>query len=67
MKYLAKWGCTNFKNLEFDPIMEVKPEFFSDLNGYSDTDRLMIEKLSVGDRLDLSDGQGQIHEIERIA
>jgi hypothetical protein len=36
------------------------------LNQYSEQDRFMIEKLGVGDRLDLSDGVNQWHEIERV-
>jgi hypothetical protein len=65
-KYLQKWsngkGCytdwQDFKLADFDD--------FTDDNGYNDKARLMILNLRKGDRLDLSDGISQFHEIERL-
>ena len=41
-------------------------DFTKDI-GYTDRNQVMIEKLNIGDRLDLSDGISQYHEIERLA
>lgn len=64
-KYLQKWvdggrftEWEDFKLADFDD--------FTDDNGYNDKDRLMILNLRKGDRLDLSDGISQFHEIERL-
>jgi hypothetical protein len=67
MKYLCKWSSGQGKYLEWEQLEEVSLDFFYvPLNQYSEQDRFMIEKLGVGDRLDLSDGVNQWHEIERV-
>ena len=64
-KYLAKWASAGGKYLEFDPIMTVEFSFFDDLAGYTAQDRAKIAALDIGGVLDLSDGLGNYHEIER--
>ena len=64
--YLAKWSSGQGKYLEWEDIQEVSHAFFNDGNGYTAEDRKRIDRLPVGDRLDLSDGISQYHEIERI-
>jgi hypothetical protein len=67
MTYLCKWSDGENKYLEWQQIEEMPLSFFYvPGNEYSEQDRFMIEKLAIGDRLDLSDGLGQWHEIERI-
>ena len=66
MKYLCKWSSGQGKYLEWEDFKEVEFLFFSDDNGYSDEHRHMIERLKRGDRLDLSDGISQYHEIEGV-
>lgn len=64
--YLCKWG-NGGKYLEFD---DFKIQYLGDFTkdkGYTDNNFKMIDKLKIGDRLDLSDGISQYHEIERIA
>ena len=66
-KYLCKWtNGESYKYLEWDEFQTQPFSFFSDDNGYGDADRHKIERLRVGDRLDLSDGISQYHEIERL-
>ena len=63
--YLCKWGSTG-KYLEWE---DFKIQYLGDFTkdaGYSLANQKLIEMLSVGDRLDLSDGISQYHEIERI-
>jgi hypothetical protein len=67
MSYLCKWSDGENKYLEWQRMEEVPLSFFYvPSNNYSEQDRFMIEKLARGDRLDLSDGLGQWHEIERV-
>jgi hypothetical protein len=66
-KYLQKWsngkGCyADWQDFKLADFAE-----FSDDNGYDDKHRLLISNLKTGDRLDLSDGISQFHEIERLA
>jgi hypothetical protein len=65
-KYLQKWS-NGGKYLEWEDFQLADFEDFTDDNGYNDKARLMILNLRKGDRLDLSDGISQFHEIERIA
>jgi hypothetical protein len=63
--YLCKWS-NGGKYLEWE---DFKIQYLGDFTkdaGYSLKDQKLIEMLSVGDRLDLSDGISQYHEIERI-
>ncbi len=59
MKYFCKWGFLDTKEVEFDFFKTANryPEHMTFKNGvgYSDQDIFMIEKLRVGDSLDLSD------------
>jgi hypothetical protein len=64
--YLCKWANEG-KDLEWEGFKEVDISFFSDSNGYKDRDIFMIKRLKQGDRLDLSDGISQYHEIERLS
>ena len=67
MNYLCKWANGENKYLEWDEFEEVPLSFFYvSENNYSEQNKKMIEKLSLGDRLDLSDGLGFWHEIERV-
>jgi hypothetical protein len=66
-KYLCKWtNGENYKYLEWDDFQIQAFTFFTDDNGYDDKNRDLIKRLNVGDRLDLSDGISQYHEIERV-
>lgn len=65
-QYLCKWSDGSGKYLEWDEFQTHDFSFFSDDNGYTDEHRHMIERLRGGDRLDLSDGISQYHEIERL-
>ena len=64
-KYLQKWS-NGGKYLEWEDFKLADFAEFSDDNGYDDKSRLMILNLKKGDRLDLSDGITQFHEIERL-
>ena len=66
MQFLAKWASEGGKYLEFDPIIQVEFSFFNDLSGYTAQDRAKIAALDIGGVLDLSDGLGNFHEIERV-
>ena len=66
-QYLCKWSNGSEKYLEWAEFQTQVFSFFSEDNGYTDEHRHMIERLRVGDRLDLSDGISQYHEIERLA
>ena len=66
MQFLAKWASEGGKYLEFDPIIQVEFSFFDDLSGYTAQDRANIAALDIGGILDLSDGLGNFHEIERV-
>jgi hypothetical protein len=68
MKYLCKWSSGKGKYLDWENFEEVNSDFFYvPSHHYSEQERFMIEKLTVGDRLDLSDSKNnQWHEIERI-
>ena len=67
MKYLCKWSKGLGKYLEWEEFQEHDFSFFSDKNGYSEQNRFMIERLRVGDVLDLSEGGYLFHEIERLS
>jgi hypothetical protein len=64
-KYLCKWGSAG-KYLEFDHFEVQEFHFFNDDNGYTAENRHLLLKLNKGDRLDLSDGISQYHEIEAL-
>jgi hypothetical protein len=59
-KYFCKWGFLDTKEvgLDFFKSADKYPEHmtFKKGVGYSDQDRFMIEKLAIGDDLDLCDG-----------
>jgi len=63
--YLCKWGTVG-SNIEWEEFKTVNFSFFSEDNGYSDSHIFMVERLKQGDRLDLSDGISQYHEVERL-
>jgi hypothetical protein len=63
-KYLCKWASAGAKYLEWHDLKLVDFNFFSDSNGYTKNHRDMIKNLSLGDRVDLSDGISQYHEVE---
>lgn len=65
--YLCKWSSGEGKYLEWEDFKKVNFSFFNDNNGYDDKHRFMIERLRVGDSVDLSDGISQYHEVERLS
>mgnify|MGYP003346636467 CR=1 FL=1 len=65
--YLCKWSSGLGKYLEWEDFRTVDKSFFNDDNGYDDSHKHMISLLQVGDRVDLSDGISQYHEVERLA
>lgn len=68
MKYFCKWGFVDTKTVDasFFAYGDKYPEFMTKKNGvgYNYQDVFMIEKLTVGDTVDLSDGF-QNHTITR--
>ena len=67
-RYLCKWSSGTGKYLEWEQFETVDFDFFMiPSNSYSESDRFMVGKLDIGDTLDLSDGIGQYHEVERLA
>ena len=64
--YLCKWTNDGKKYPKFDEFKVMYLGDFTKDIGYTDSNQVMIEKLNIGDRLDLSDGISQYHEIERI-
>ena len=65
--YLCKWTNDGKKYTHFDEFKVMYLGDFTKDEGYTDRNQVMIEKLNIGDRLDLSDGISQYHEIERLA
>ena len=63
--YLCKWS-NGGKYLEWEDFKVQYLRDFTRDEGYSLKDQKLIEGLAIGDRLDLSDGISQYHEIERI-
>ena len=59
-KYFCKWGFVDTKDVDFEFFKTAQkyPEHMTSKKdvGYSAQDIFMIEKLNVGDSLDLSDG-----------
>jgi ABC-type multidrug transport system ATPase subunit len=68
-KYFCKWGFIDTKTVDdkFFANAHKYPNYmtFKKDVGYSSQDVLMIEKLTVGDTLDLSDGFTE-HTITRV-
>ena len=68
MQFLCRWAQDNGRGyLENQSGEIVDSSFFCEFNGYTEQDRFMLAKLHKGDRLDLSDGISQFHEVERIS
>ena len=67
MRYLCKWSSGEGKYLEWEDLTINGLDFFSDANGYEDRHRLAINRLDIGESVDLSDGISQFHEVERIS
>lgn len=64
-KYLCKWGSNeDYPNFNHFEVQEF--HYFNDDNGYTAENRHLLLRLEKGDRLDLSDGISQFHEIEAL-
>ena len=59
--FLCKWSEGDESLVQL-----VESSFFSDSNGYKESDILLIGKMQVGDTLDLSAGISQYHEIQKL-
>lgn len=64
--YLCKWSNGGLHLVWEDFKIQYLGDFTKD-SGYSLENQKLIEMLTIGDRLDLSDGISQYHEIERLA
>ena len=63
--FLSKWSDGgNF--VEWKTFKIITLNDCNEANGYSEQNRLMLDHISIGDRLDLSDGISQFHQIERL-
>lgn len=58
-KFLCRWDNEKEKLVKLD--------FFTMENFYTEQEQFMIQKLRIGDVLDLSDGIDQVHHIERVS
>ena len=67
MKFLLKWSSGEGKYLEWEDFQLSDLNFFTIEHGYEDSHRLAINRLQIGESLDLSDGISQFHEVERIS